>query len=120
RQCNAVNGVIAPSQPMLDILRLYGVKTPANVIPTGLLPKSFERADSAVFRAKYEISADRPVILFVGRVAFEKNIDFLLRMTAELRGYQPDVLLVIAGEGPALDEMRKLSVELGLQRNVRF
>lgn len=120
RQCNAVNGVIAPSQPMLDMLWLYGVKTPANVIPTGLLPKSFERADSAAFRVKYEISPDRPVILFVGRVAFEKNIDFLLRMTAELRSYQPDVLLVIAGEGPALDDLRKLSMDLELQRNVRF
>lgn len=120
RQCNAVSGVIAPSQPMLDILRLYGVKTHANVIPTGLLPKSFERADSAAFRAKYEISPRRPVALFVGRVAFEKNIDFLLRMTVKLRTYQPDVLLVVAGEGPALDDMRKLSRELGLQHNVRF
>ena len=120
RQCNAVNGIIAPSQPMLEILRMYGVKTPANVIPTGLLPKSFERADSAAFRRKYEISPEQSVILFVGRVAYEKNIDFLRRMMVELRRYQPDVLFVVAGEGPALDDLRKLSVQLELQRNVRF
>ena len=120
RQCNAVDGIIAPSQPMLDILRIYGVKTAGAVIPTGLLPKSFERADSASFRAKYGIARNRPVALFVGRVAFEKNIDFLLHMTVELRKYQPDVLLVIAGEGPAAESLHTLRAELGLQQHVKF
>lgn len=120
RQCNAVGGVIAPSQPMLDMLRLYGVKAPAAVIPTGLLPKSFERADSASFRIKYDIPLDRPLALFVGRVAFEKNIEFLLHMTAELRKHQPDILLLVAGEGPAEESLHALSEQLGLQDHVRF
>ena len=120
RQCNTVNGVIAPSQPMLDVLQIYGVKTPGAVIPTGLLPNSFERADSASFRARYGIARNRPLALFVGRVAFEKNIDFLLRMTVELRKCQPDVLLVIAGEGPAAESLHALRTELGLQQHVKF
>lgn len=120
RQCNAVKGIIAPSQPMLDMLRLYGVKAPAAVIPTGLLPKSFERSDSASFRIKYGIPLGRPLALFVGRVAFEKNIEFLLRMTAELRAHQPDILLLVAGEGPAQESLHALSEQLGLQNHVRF
>lgn len=120
RQCNAVDAIIAPSQPMLDILHSYGVKTAGAVIPTGLLPKSFERADSASFRARYGIARNRPVALFVGRVAFEKNIHFLLHMTVELRKYQPNVLLVIAGEGPAAQSLNKLRTELGLQQQVKF
>ena len=119
RQCNTMQGIIAPSQPMLDVLRMYGVRTPAAVIPTGLLPKSFERADSASFRARHGIARNRPLALFVGRVAHEKNIDFLLRMAVELRKYQPDVLLLIAGEGPAEPSLHSLGKTLDLQHNLK-
>jgi len=120
RQCNAVNAIVAPSQPMLDVLRQYGVKTPAEVIATGLQEHSFAPADGAAFRAKYGIAAYRPVALFVGRVAFEKNIAFLLRMAVELRRKQADVLLVIAGEGPAEASLKALAKQLNLQDNIQF
>ena len=120
RQCNAVDGIVAPSRPMLDVLRQYGVKSVAEVIPTGLQPHSFERADGAAFRAKYGIAPQRPLILYVGRVAYEKNIGFLLRMTDELRKKQPDVLLVVTGEGPAEASLHQLSKDLQLQDNVQF
>ena len=120
RQCNAVRAIVAPSQPMLDVLRQYGVKANAEVIPTGLQSHSFERADGAAFRAAYGIAPQRPVMLYVGRVAFEKNIDFLLRMAAELRKKQPDILLIVAGEGPAEASLHQLSKELQLQDNVQF
>ena len=120
RQCNAVDGIIAPSQPLLDVLRQYGVDTPAEVVATGLPATRFERADGALFRARYGIMPERPVMLYLGRVAFEKNIDFLLRMAAELRRKLPDVLLLIAGEGPAQPSLQQMSIELGLQDNVRF
>jgi len=120
RQCNEVDAVVAPSQPMLDVLRQYGVESRAEVIPTGLQPKSFELGDGLAFRKKYGIAEDRPVALFVGRVAFEKNIAFLLRMAVELRKKQPDMLLVIAGEGPAEASLHALSEQLGLQDNIKF
>ncbi|HSH72253.1 MAG TPA: glycosyltransferase [Methylophilaceae bacterium] len=120
RQCNAVDAVVAPSQPMLDVLRRYGVQSKAEVIPTGLQPKSFELGDGVAFRQKYGIAEHRPVALFVGRVAFEKNIAFLLRMAVELRKSQPDMLLVIAGEGPAEPSLHALSEQLGLQDNIKF
>lgn len=120
RQCNAVNAVIAPSHPMLEALRGYGVKSSAEVIPTGLQEKSFEVSDGAAFREKYGIAANRPVALFVGRVAHEKNIDFLLRMSVELRRQQPDMLLVVAGEGPAQKHLEHLSAQLALGDNIKF
>lgn len=120
RQCNAVDAVVAPSQPMLDVLRQYGVKSSAEVIPTGLQPASFEPADGVAFRQKYDIPLQRPLALFVGRVAYEKNIDFLLRMAVELRKQQPDMLLLVAGEGPAEPSLHQLSEQLHLQQNIRF
>jgi 1,2-diacylglycerol 3-alpha-glucosyltransferase len=120
RQCNSVNAIIAPSQPMLDVLRQYGVKTRAEVIPTGLQAHSFDDADGKAFRVKYGISVYRPVALFVGRVAYEKNIGFLLHMMVELKKQLPDALLVIAGEGPAEHHLKAKTSSLGLQDNVHF
>ena len=76
KQCNQVDAIVAPSQPMLDVLRTYGINIKAKVIATGLQEASFNTADSEAFRAKYGIAQNRPMLLYVGRVAFEKNIDF--------------------------------------------
>lgn len=119
-QCNAMDAVIAPSQPMLDALRSYGVKSHAEVIPTGLQEHSFVPGDGPGFRRRYGIAPDRPVMLFVGRVAHEKNIGFLLRMALQVKHSRPDILLVLAGEGPALEQLRKEARALGLQDNILF
>lgn len=120
RQCNAVDAVIAPSQPMLDVLTGYGVNTLAAVIPTGLEAHSYVAADGAEFRKRYGISLTRQVLLYVGRVAHEKNIGFLLKMLSALRQMRPTVLLLIAGEGPALEGLKQEVARLGLKDNVMF
>jgi glycosyltransferase involved in cell wall biosynthesis len=60
------------------------------------------------------------VALFVGRVAFEKNIGFLLEALAHARAAQPEVLLLIAGEGPARKSLAQQAEAAGLGSNVRF
>jgi 1,2-diacylglycerol 3-alpha-glucosyltransferase len=74
KQCNQVDAIVAPSQPMLDVLRNYGVDVQAEVIATGLQANSFSEADGEAFREKYGIPLQRPMLLYVGRVAHEKNI----------------------------------------------
>ncbi|MEZ5583900.1 MAG: hypothetical protein R3F37_15215 [Candidatus Competibacteraceae bacterium] len=64
---------------------------------------AFTPHDGSHFRARYGIPKDRPVLMHIGRVAYEKNIGFLLRCLIWVRETIPDVLLVIAGQGPALD-----------------
>ena len=120
KQCNQVDAIVAPSQPMLDVLRTYGINTKAEVIATGLQEASFSVADGEAFRAKYGIAQNRPMLLYVGRVAFEKNIDFLVRMTQLLIAETPNILLVITGEGPAEPSLRALVKTLGIEKNVQF
>jgi 1,2-diacylglycerol 3-alpha-glucosyltransferase len=120
QQCNAVDAIVAPSQPMLDVLRSYGVLVHADVIPTGLQSSSFAQADGLGFRIKYGIALGRPMLLYVGRVAFEKNIDFLLQMTKCLIEKHPNILLVVTGEGPAEKSLNQLTKTLNLQNNVQF
>ena len=73
------------------------------------------------FRGRHRIGHRQPTLVFVGRVAFEKNIDFLLRVTAELkRTTHPSILLIIAGEGPAEERLRNLGNALGLEASLRW
>lgn len=120
RQCNDLDALVVPSQGMLDVLRSYGIRTRAEIIPTGLPAENFMPGDGAAFRARHGIPPQRPVMLYVGRVAYEKNIGFLLQVTARIRQDMPDVLLLIAGEGPALGQLKSRAAELGLGGNVLF
>jgi glycosyltransferase involved in cell wall biosynthesis len=120
KQCNQVDAIVAPSKPMLDVLRSYGVNAEAEVIATGLQDESFVEADGNVFRKKYRITINRPMMLYVGRVAFEKNIDFLLEVTQKVIQKKPDVLMVITGEGPAEKSLHAKAHALGIENSVQF
>jgi len=120
RQCNALDALIVPSPAMRDVLLGYGVERPIEVLPTGLDLGQFQDGDGARFRRAHGIAADRPVLVVVSRVAHEKNLDFLVEVTERLRQEFPDVLLVIAGEGPARPHLQSLVARLGLGRNVLF
>jgi glycosyltransferase involved in cell wall biosynthesis len=120
RQCNALDAVIVPSTAMRDRLAAYGVTAPLHVLPTGIPTAQFAAGDGVAFRQRFGIDAARPLALFVGRVAHEKNIGFLLEALVHARQAQPDVLLVIAGEGPAMADLKAQTAALGLQESVRF
>jgi glycosyltransferase involved in cell wall biosynthesis len=121
RQCNHLDGLVVPSGAMYEVLVRYGVRTRMRVIPTGIQGDALPEGDGAAFRAQHGIRPDQPVLVFVGRVAFEKNIEFLLRVTHELqRTTHPQVALIIAGEGPAKNRLRRLGRSLGLETHLRF
>lgn len=119
-QGNQLNGMVVPSRPMQEVLKGYGITTHAEVIPTGIAPESFVPGDRAAFRAAHGIGDERPMLLFVGRVAHEKNIGFLLRVVEAVRKEIPDVLFVIAGEGPARATLELDAQALGLSANTLF
>ncbi len=120
RQCRQVDALVVPSRAMLEVLRRYGVQTPARVIPTGMELDQFQPGDGARFRGRYGIAAQRPVLVHIGRVAHEKNIGFLLQVLRALVPDLPDLLLIIAGEGPARASLQRYCHELGLHDNVLF
>jgi 1,2-diacylglycerol 3-alpha-glucosyltransferase len=119
-QCRQVEALVVPSQPMLDQLRAYGVTVRAEVLPTGIDLGRFRGGDGEGFRRAHGIPLERPVLVHISRVAHEKNIDFIVRSLAIVRAAVPDVLLIIAGEGPAVPHLRRLVTRLGLDANVRF
>lgn len=119
-QCSAVRALVVPSEPLRRVLRDCGVDTPVHVIPTGLSADRFRAGDGRRFRSLAGLPPRRPLITYIGRVAHEKNIEFLVRSFARVREVVPEAMLVIAGEGPAREPLRRMVVQLGLAADVHF
>ncbi|MCG5500247.1 glycosyltransferase [Ectothiorhodospira lacustris] len=120
RQCNQVDAVVVPSRAMAEVLAGYGVRTPMSIIPTGIHQEAFVGGDGMAFRQRMGIDQDTPLLVHVGRIAFEKNIDALLHMMVTVRRAIPGAMLVIAGDGPAMGHVRRLTRQLGLEQTIRF
>ncbi len=61
-----------------------------------------------------------PLALYCGRLVPEKGVDILLRAFARAARKIPDARLLIAGEGPRADDLRKLAVDLGISERVEM
>ncbi|MDB5812582.1 MAG: glycosyl transferase family 1 [Betaproteobacteria bacterium] len=120
RQGNQVDALVVPSRAMLTALTAYGVSSRMMILPTGIPLTEQTGGDGHDFRRRYGIPPDRPLLLHVGRAAFEKNIDFLLKMFVRVRERHPRALLAIAGEGPALPHLKRLTRRLKLDAHVYF
>jgi 1,2-diacylglycerol 3-alpha-glucosyltransferase len=120
RLCNAVDHLIVPSEQIVALLRGYGVATPASVLPTGIDLGEFARGDGAAFRAAHGIDPCRPTLVTVSRLAREKNIGFLLEVVRDLVRRYPELMLIVAGEGPDRERLQALVQTLGLAAHVRF
>lgn len=119
-QCNDLDAIVVPSTAMAQRLGAYGVTAPLFVLPTGIPLSRFAGGRREAFRTAHDIAADRPVALFVGRVAHEKNIGFLIEAVAHARKACPQILFLVTGEGPAMADLRRQVDALALGENVRF
>jgi 1,2-diacylglycerol 3-alpha-glucosyltransferase len=115
------HAVITPTRAVMEELKGYGVRTRRwEVIATGVDCDRFSpRVSGKVVRDKFSLDGLK-VILTVGRIAKEKNLELLLAGFKELTGREKRVKLLIVGKGPAMDEYRRISKEMGLEGDVLF
>lgn len=71
-------------------------------------------------RVKVEKSIDQPIVLFLGRVTFQKGPDYFLEAASRVVRVRPEVKFVIAGSGDMLPSMIERTARMGLARNVHF
>jgi 1,2-diacylglycerol 3-alpha-glucosyltransferase len=117
-QCDAI---ITPSRAVERDLQkqLRGVMHRTFVVPTGVDTERFAGGKAGAWRERLDI-ADRPLVVNVGRVAWEKNLTTLLAAAQDLSHRRPDVTFVVGGRGPALDHFRREVERRGLDERVRF
>ena len=105
---NLADQVIVPSQSVRDILLGRGVVSPIEVIPTGVDLERFLNGreapcgrNGADFRARNRIPLDAFVIGYVGRLASEKNLDFLVNCLIEFLKKEVNAHVLMVGQGPS-------------------
>lgn len=87
------------------------------VIPTGIDTDHFSRSDAGpAIREKYSLTGKR-IVIYVGRLSYEKNIDLLIR---SMKLMDEDVVLMVVGQGPAGDSLHELVEKEGLSDRVVF
>jgi glycosyltransferase involved in cell wall biosynthesis len=119
--CDAVDLVISPSNGMKKVLRQYGVESPVEVVPNGVDLRRFHEAQP-LSRADFGFGDQDILLVYVGRLAPEKNLEFLLQSFAGVSQVFSNVHLLIVGGGQKQfeDELKLLPSQLGISDRVHF
>ena len=115
-----MDGCIAPSGRVEELLRRYGVQIPIRVIPTGVDIQSMNSDANRDVRKDLGIDADAPVILTLSRIAAEKKINHILNVLPAIIEEIPNVKFVIAGDGPDVKVLQEQVERLTLEDYVIF
>jgi glycosyltransferase involved in cell wall biosynthesis len=118
--CKLCDAIIAPSESIAVDLRGQGVSTRIEVIPTGIDVERFAEGDGRSFRASLNIPANAFVVGHVGRLAPEKNLEFLTRAVAEFLKKNKRACFLVAGTGPSTEHIEHIFAEYGLSGQLYF
>ncbi|MEJ2638772.1 MAG: glycosyltransferase [Desulfosarcinaceae bacterium] len=99
RYAELCDAVIAPSESIRDLILERGVTTQTAVIPTGVDCDFFKTGDGAAFRADQGIPGDAIVIGHLGRLAPEKNLEYLATAVAHALTQRREARFLVVGEG---------------------
>lgn len=117
---NLADRVIAPSESVRRILVRHGVRTPIEVIPTGIPVQNFSKGNGAVLRKKFKIPQKAFVIGYAGRLSQEKNLGFLTNSVARFIKKEREAYFLIVGEGPSHKTVRSILKRAGLENRLCF
>jgi glycosyltransferase involved in cell wall biosynthesis len=119
--CSAVDLVISPSRGMERIMRQFGVQSHIEVVPNGANLKPFQQAKPFA-RSEFGFHRNDILLVYMGRVAPEKNLEFLLQAFAGVARTIPNVHLLILGGGQKEHEekLKALPAAHNIEDRVRF
>ncbi len=120
--CCRAETVIVPTQKIAELLRSYGIQVELAVIPTGIQLDRFQkRYDSEALREERRrlgIPEGDRLCVYLGRLAPEKNCGELLEYFS--RAAPEACSLLIAGGGPALEDLRAQAAALPGREKIFF
>lgn len=112
--------IVIPSESMASVLiNDFGLVDRYTVIPTGIDITPYKKANGSALRAEWNWGDDK-IIISAGRLAEEKNWVTLLEAFAIAQKTQPAIRLVLLGDGPQAEALRRLAGELEIQERVTF
>lgn len=118
--CQTCDLVISPSNFVERRLHSNGTTVPIWTIPTGINLQAYNKRQKADIREKYGLTNEDKILLFVGRLAQEKNILFLLKSFQIIAKSIAGLRLILVGNGPEKANLQKEAVSLGISNQVIF
>lgn len=121
--CHRLDGIVCPSQRVVDSLRGYNIFVPMQVIPTGINLAKFQQSEDVHaidLKKKYDFPNDCILLLSLSRLSYEKKIHVVIEEFPKILAQLPSVRLLIAGYGPYQKELEHLVSELNLENYIHF
>jgi 1,2-diacylglycerol 3-alpha-glucosyltransferase len=116
-KCTAV---VAPTPSVRDLIwQEYGSDVPVTVVPTPVDLSAYQDLDPGRIRAGLKLEGAE-VLLYVGRLVGEKNLDFLIRVFARIAPQHPQARLLLVGDGTHRRDLEQMAQRLGLGEQVLF
>lgn len=108
--------ITCPSESTKKSLLAHRFKQPIKVISNGFDCRIFDNRNYKKIKKKY--NPNGKLLLFVGRIAYEKNIDFLIDSFSIVKNELPGTKLLIVGSGPQMKHVKKKISSLKMAKDV--
>lgn len=120
---NRCDLITVPTKSAKAEMLKHGFTKPIKVLSNGLDLSGMDggsdsRKKAAEIQKRY--AENGPLLLFVGRVAYEKNLPYLFACFRLVRQQVQHARLLVVGGGPEMKQMRREAAKLGLGRSVIF
>jgi 1,2-diacylglycerol 3-alpha-glucosyltransferase len=124
KRLEKVDKIIAPTHKVENALREYELTNPICIVPSGIsMDQHKKRISPELRRAKRNalgISDEQMVLVNLGRLGTEKNLDELLDLFTKAREFNDKLIFLIVGDGPAKAQLEKKAESLGVKDHVIF
>lgn len=124
KRLKRVKRVIAPTHKVEAALRDYGIKKPISIVPSGIDLNQHRVQITTEERQKRRralgIEDDKFVLLNLGRLGTEKNLEELVNLFAVARKANPNLIFLIVGDGPAREQLTLQCEILNIADSVVF
>ena len=117
---NLADQVFAPSEGIRAMLKRQGVESPIAVVPTGIDLSRFSNVDPGKSHETFGIPKETIVVGYVGRLAPEKNLDFLSRAVLAFLEQRNNTCFLVVGKGPSEDTIRDIFQSKKMEHRLFF
>ncbi|MCQ2735864.1 MAG: D-sedoheptulose 7-phosphate isomerase [bacterium] len=103
--------IITPGTAIVDLLKEdYGITDNVVYMRNSIDTEAFRHPDGSAIKEKYGFKPEEKILIYVGRMAPEKNLPFMIDAFRKINSKCPSKLMII-GEGPELENFRKYASE---------
>ena len=118
--------LVVPTEKVYNWLKYdYKFKKDISIIPSGIDTKRFNRENldkESIKNLKkyYNYKPKDFILISVGRIAPEKDLDYLIKRMPDIIKKHSNIKLLFIGDGPEIEKLKDLAISKKVENNVLF